>query len=81
MEVCQYEAQIKTVVKEQKAEAIVLTDDGMNLTAFWTRLLCGCGTDGKFEPIYVMENIIPLVDKSFNYEIVERKSWLYGKDL
>ena len=81
MEACQYEAQIKTVVKEQKAEAIVLTDDGMNLTAFWTRLLCGCGTDGKFEPIYVMENIIPLFDKSFNYEIVERESWFYGEYL
>ena len=81
MEVCQYEAQIKTVVKEQKAEAIVLTDDGMNLTAFWTRLLCGCGTDGRFEPVYVMENIIPLFDKSFNYEIVERESWFYGEYL
>ena len=81
MEACQYEAQIKTVVKEQKAEAIVLTDDGMNLTAFWTRLLCGCGTDGRFEPVYVMENIIPLFDKSFNYEIVERESWFYGEYL
>ena len=81
MEVCQYEAQIKTVVKEQKAEAIVLTDDGMNLTAFWTRLLCGCGTDGRFEPVYVMENIIPLFDKSFNYEILERESWFYGEYL
>ena len=81
MEVCQYEAQIKTAVKEQKAEAIVLTDDGMNLTAFWTRLLCGCGTDGRFEPVYVKENIIPLFDKSFNYEIVERESWFYGEYL
>ena len=81
MEVCQYEAQIKTAVKEQKAETIVLTDDGMNLTAFWTRLLCGCGTDGRFEPVYVMENIIPLFDKSFNYEILERESWFYGEYL
>ena len=81
MDVCHYDVQVKTAIKEQKAEAIVLTDDGMNLTAFWTRLLCGCGTDGKFEPIYVMENIIPLVDKSFNYEIVERKNWLYGEYL
>ena len=79
MEACQYEAQIKTAVKEQKAETIVLTDDGMNLTAFWTRLLCGCGTDGRFEPVYVMENIIPLFDKSFNYEILERESWFYGE--
>ena len=81
MDVCHYDVQVKTAIKEQKAEAIVLTDDGMNLTAFWTRLLCGCGTDGRFEPVYVMENIIPLFDKSFNYEIVERESWFYGEYL
>lgn len=75
MEVCQYEAQIETAIKEPKAEAIVLTDDGMHLTAFWARLLCGCGTDGRFEPIFVMENIIPLFDSSFNYEIVEANAW------
>ena len=81
MDVCHYDVQVKTAIKEQKAEAIVLTDDGMNLTAFWTRLLCGCGTDGRFEPVYVMENIIPLFDKSFNYEILERESWFYGEYL
>lgn len=81
MDVCHYDVQVKTAIKEQKAEAIVLTDDGMNLTAFWTRLLCGCGTDGRFEPIYVMENIIPLFDSSFNYEIVERENWFYGEYL
>ena len=81
MDGCHYDVKVKTAIKEQKAEAIVLTDDGMNLTAFWTRLLCGCGTDGKFEPIYVMENIIPLFDKSFNYEILERESWFYGEYL
>ena len=75
MEVCQYEAQSETAIKEPKAEAIVLTDDGMHLTAFWARLLCGCGTDGRFEPIFVMENIIPLFDSSFNYEIVEANAW------
>lgn len=75
MEVCQYEAQIETAIKEPKAEAIVLTDDGMHLTAFWARLLCGCGTDGRFEPIFVMENIIPLFDSSFNYDIVEANAW------
>lgn len=47
----------------------------MHLTAFWARLLCGCGTDGRFEPIFVMENIIPLFDSSFNYEIVEANAW------
>lgn len=81
MDVCHYDVQVKTAIKEQKAEAIVLTDDGMNLTAFWTRLLCGCGTDGRFEPIYVMENIIPLFDSSFNYEIVERENWFYDEYL
>jgi hypothetical protein len=75
MEVYQYEAQIETAIKKPKAEALVLTDDGMHLTAFWARLLCGCGTDGRFDPIYVMENIIPLFDKSFNYEIIDVKDW------
>lgn len=75
MEVCQYEAQIETAIKEPKAEALVLTDDGMHLTAFWARLLCGCGTDGRFDPIYVMENIIPLFDSSYNFEIVDVKDW------
>lgn len=81
MEVCQYEAEIETAIKEPKAKAIVLTDDGMNLTAFWARLLCGCGTDGRFEPIFVMENIIPLFDNSYNYEIVEESAWKDGEFL
>lgn len=81
MEVCQYEQQIETAIEEPKAEAIVLTDDGMHLAAFWTRLLCGCGTDGRFEPVFVMENIIPLFDSSFNYEIVELDEWKYNKFL
>lgn len=75
MEVCQYEAQIETAIKEPAAEALVLTDDGMHLTAFWARILCGCGTDGRFEPIYVMENIIPLFDSSYNFEIIDVKDW------
>lgn len=81
MEVCQYEEQIETAIEEPKAEAIVLTDDGMHLAAFWTRLLCGCGTDGRFEPVFVMENIIPLFDSSFNYEIVELDEWKYSEFL
>lgn len=81
MEVCQYEEQIETAIEEPKAEAIVLTDDGMHLAAFWTRLLCGCGTDGRFDPVFVMENIIPLFDSSFNYEIVELDEWKYSKFL
>ena len=69
MEVCHH---------EQQAETIVLTEDGMNLTAFWSRLLCGCGTDGRFEPIFVMENIIPLFDNTFNYRIVEKSEWRWS---
>lgn len=81
MEVCQYEEQIETAIEEPKAEVIVLTDDRMHLAAFWTRLLCGCGTDGRFEPVFVMENIIPLFDSSFNYEIVELDEWKYSEFL
>lgn len=63
------------------AQAIVLSEDGMCLAAFWSRLLCGCGTEGTFEPVFVMENIIPLFDTSFNYEIVEKSSWNYSEFL
>ena len=61
---------------EQHAETIVLTEDGMQITAFWSRLLSGCGTDGKFDPIFVMENIIPLFDNTFNYRVVDSVEWL-----
>ena len=71
MEVCQCDGQ-------QNAEAIVLTEDGMHITAFWSRLLCGCGRNGRFEPIFVMENIIPLVDCSFNYRIIEKGEWQWS---
>lgn len=81
MEVCQNEAQIKTAIKEPKAEALVLTENGIHLTAFWARLLSGCGTDEKFDPIFVMENVITRFDSSFNYEIVEKAKWLHGEFL
>ncbi|MBR6143757.1 MAG: hypothetical protein IKQ23_05675 [Treponema sp.] len=61
---------------EQHAETIVLTEDGMQITAFWSRLLSGCGTDGKFDPVFVMENIIPLFDNTFNYRVVDSVEWL-----
>lgn len=63
------------------ARAIVLSEDGMRVAAFWSRLLCGCGTEGTFEPVFVMENIIPLFDTSFNYEIVEKSEWNHGEFL
>ena len=71
MDVCQCDGQ-------QNAEAIVLTEDGMHITAFWSRLLCGCGRNGRFEPIFVMENIIPLVDNTFNYRIIEKGEWQWS---
>ncbi|MBO4547302.1 MAG: hypothetical protein J5700_06965, partial [Treponema sp.] len=64
---------------EKHAETLVLTEDGINIAAFWLRLLCGCGTDGRFEPIFVMENVIPFFDNSFNYEIAEKSLWKYGE--
>lgn len=63
---------------EQQAETIVLTEDGMHIMAYWSRILCGCGTEGRFEPIFVMENIIPAYDDSFNYRIVEREEWMWN---
>lgn len=76
MKECQNECQIETA---GEAEAIVLTEEGINLTAFWTRVLSGCGTNGKFEPIFVMENVIPVIDKTFNYKIVDEHKWKYTK--
>ena len=63
------------------AEAIVLTDSGIRLAAFWSRILSGCGFDGSFNPVHVMENVIPLVDSSFNYQIVDKAEWRHGKFL
>lgn len=60
------------------AKAIVLTENGMCLTAFWSRLICGYNINEQFEPIHVMENIIPLFDPSFNYEIVEKLQWKHN---
>ena len=49
---------------------ISLTQDGMYLTAFWSRCICGFGIENRFDPIYVMENIIPQFDPDYNYKIV-----------
>ncbi len=64
---------------KNEAEAIVLTDDGMRLAAFWSRILSGCGFDGNFNPLHVMENVIPIIDKSFNYCVIEKETWIYGE--
>lgn len=60
------------------AKAIVLTENGMCLTAFWSRLICGYNINEQFEPIHVMENILPIFDPSFNYEIIEKPQWKYN---
>lgn len=60
------------------AETIVLTKDGMQVTAFWSRMVCGCGLDGRFDPLVVLEHIIPSFDRTFNYQIADAKSWQWG---
>lgn len=74
MEVNQYDG-----IEENKTlTALVLSEDGVNLAAFWARMLTGFGFDKKFNAIYVMENIIPNFDSSFNYIIMEENQWEYG---
>lgn len=79
MEVRHYEqTEIKVAEQGEAAEALVLTENGMHLTAFWSRLLCGCGLEERFDPIFVMENVIPCFDKSFNYRIIARSEWKWS---
>ena len=62
----------------QSIHTLVLSDEGKSLTAFWVRHLCGYGLDTSFDPIYVLENVIPQFDSSFNYVIIEENEWDYG---
>lgn len=62
----------------QSIHTLVLSDEGKNLTAFWVRYICGYGLDTSFNPIYVLENVIPQFDSSFNYIIIEEDEWDYG---
>lgn len=72
----------ESIINNGAQEALVLTDSGCRLTAFWTRMFCGCGSiEQNFEPVFVMENILPLIDKSFNYIIVDKKEWKYSNTL
>lgn len=73
MEVKQYD-----VENENSIPTLVLSDEGKNLTAFWVRFLCGYGLDKKFDPLFVMENIIPKFDPTFNFLIIDKKEWNYG---
>ena len=74
MEVNQYDG----IEENNTLTALVLSEDGVNLAAFWARMLTGFGFDKKFNAIYVMENIIPNFDSSFNYIIMEENQWEYG---
>lgn len=67
MEVCQNE-----VENEHFAPALVLSKEGTSCLAFWVRIICGYGLDKKFDPIFVMENIIPRFDPSYNFVIVDK---------
>ena len=64
--------------EEQQTETLVLTEDGMQLTAFWSFFLCRNNENGRFDPIFVMENIIPFIDKTFNYKIVDKNEWQWN---
>ena len=70
----------ETLCNEQSAETIVLSDEGRNKTAFWVRLLCDClSRKHSFDPIDVMENVIPLFDPGFNYRVLETGEWQWGE--
>lgn len=65
------------VEENQTLPVLVLSEDGVNLAAFWARIFTGFGFDKKFNPIYVMENFLPTFDPSFNYIIMEENEWDY----
>ena len=78
MEVVQYETQLKDV---KYSETLVLSENEIKITSFWSHLLCTAATNQKFEPLFVMENIIPRFDRTFNYLIEPEDSWKHEKDV
>ena len=48
MEVNQYD-----VEENQTQPVLVLSEDGVNLAAFWARIFTGFGFDKKFNPIFL----------------------------
>lgn len=78
MEVVQYETQLKDV---KYSETLVLSENEIKITSFWSHLLCTATTNKKFDPLFVMENIIPSFDRTFNYLIEPEDSWKHGKDV
>ncbi len=78
MEVVRYETQLKDV---KYSETLVLSENEIKITSFWSHLLCTAATNRKFDPLFVMENIIPRFDRTFNYLIEPEDSWKHGKDV
>lgn len=78
MEVVRYETQLKDV---KYSETLVLSENEIKITSFWSHLLCTAATNQKFEPLFVMENIIPRFDRTFNYLIEPEDSWKHEKDV
>lgn len=78
MEVVQYETHLKDV---KYSETLVLSEDEIKIASFWSHLLCTATTNRKFDPLFVMENIIPRFDRTFNYLIEPQDSWKHGKDV
>lgn len=78
MEVVRYETKLKDV---KYSETLVLSESEIKITSFWSHLLCTAATNQKFEPLFVMENIIPRFDRTFNYLIEPEDSWKHGKDV
>ncbi|WP_296013073.1 hypothetical protein [uncultured Treponema sp.] len=78
MEVVQYETHLKDV---EYSETLVLSENEIKIASFWSHLLCTATTNQKFEPLFVMENIIPCFDRTFNYLIEPEDFWKHGKDV
>ena len=78
MEVVQYETQLKDV---KYSETLVLSENEIKIASFWSHLLCTATTNQKFDPLFVMENIIPRFDRTFNYLIEPQDLWNHGKDV
>ncbi len=72
MEANQYDVENKT---NEANRTLVLTDNGIKLLAFWIRLVIDSQTEEKFNPLKVLETIIPKYDQSFNYKIIDYDEW------
>ena len=78
MEVVQYETQLNDA---KFAETLVLSEKEIKITSFWSHIFFTASTNRKFDPLFVMENIIPLFDKSFNYIIEKKETWTHGESV